>query len=226
MEYVVISLGGSIVVPEEIDVRFLKKFRRLILSQARKGRRFVIIVGGGKTCRKYQGAAKEMANPTQEELDWIGIHSTRLNAQLMHTALRGAAHPLVLRNYNEKVRPNKPVIIACGWKPGWSTDYDAVMWARNFKSHTIINLSDVDYIYDRDPDFHRDARIIRTFAWKDFRKLVGNKWRPGLNVPFDPVASREAQKLSLKIAIMNGRNLRNLESFLDGKPFRGTVIEG
>lgn len=224
-KYVVISLGGSLVVPEEIDVRFLKKFRSLILSHVKKGRKFIIIVGGGRTCRKYQKAAKEITKPTREDLDWIGIHTTRLNAHLLRTIFREEAHPAVLRHYDERIRTKKPVIIACGWKPGHSTDYDSVMWARNFKSQTIINLSNIDYVHDKDPAFHTDAKRIEKISWKEFRKLVGNKWNPGLNVPFDPVASGEAQKLSLRVIIMNGSNLANLENFLNGKAFKGTIIE-
>jgi len=223
--YAIISLGGSLVVPAEIDIAFLKKFRSLIIRQVRKGRKFIIIVGGGKTCRKYQKAAKEITKPVQEDLDWIGIHTTRLNAHLLRTIFRDVAHLVVVRNYNERFKTKKSVIIACGWKPGWSTDYDAVMWARNFKSQTILNLSNIDYVYDKDPAVHRGAKKIRKISWKDFRKLVGNKWDPGLNVPFDPVASREAQKLSLRVVIMNGSNLANLENFLNGKAFKGTTIE-
>ena len=222
---VIISLGGSIVVPDEIDVPFLKDFRSLILSRVRKGQRFIIIVGGGRTCRKYQKAAKEITKQTAEDLDWIGIHSTRLNAQLMHSILREACHPLVLRDYNEKINTSDSVIIATGWKPGHSTDFDAVMWARNFKARTILNLSDVDYVYTADPKFDKSAKPVRKISWRDFRKLVGNKWDPGANKVFDPVAAAGAQKLSLKVVIMNGRNLSNLEDFLSGKSFKGTIIE-
>jgi len=225
-DFVIISLGGSIIIPEEIDIQFLKKFRQLILRQVKKGQRFIIIVGGGRTCRKYQNVAKEITKPTHEDLDWIGIHTTRLNAHLLRTIFREIAHPAVIRHYNEKIHTKKNVIIAAGWKPGHSTDYDATMWAKNFKSQTVLNLSNIDYVYDKDPKYHKDAKRFERVSWKDFRKLVGNKWDPGLNAPFDPVASREAQRLGIKIIIMNGRNLANLENFLNGKNFKGTIIEG
>ena len=224
--WVVISLGGSLVVPEEIDVHFLKKFRSLILSHLKRDSRFIIIVGGGKTCRKYQNAAKKVTKLAPEDVDWIGIHSTRLNAHLLRTIFRGVAHPVIIKNPTERIRTGKKVIIAAGWKPGRSTDYDAVLLARNFKSRTILNLSDIDYVYDKDPDLDKNAKPIKKISWKDFRKIVGSKWDPGLNKPFDPVASREAQKLGLRVAIMNGRDFGNLENFLGGKEFTGTTIEG
>ena len=61
-------------------------------------------------------------------------------------------------------------------------------------------------------------------SWDDFRKLVGDKWDPGLNMPFDPIASKEAETLSLKVAIINGKNLESFENFLDNKSFVGTLI--
>ena len=224
-ERIVISLGGSIIVPEEIDVPFLRRFRSLIIRHVKKGRKFIIIVGGGRTCRKYQAAAKDISKATREDLDWIGIHTTRLNAHLLRTMFRDIAHPVVIRHYDEKIHSQKPVIIGAGWKPGWSTDYDAVMWAKNFKLRAVLNLSNIDYVYDKDPKYHRDAKRFERISWKDFMRLVGSKWISGLNLPFDPIASKEAQRLGLKVVIMNGRNLANLESFLDGKKFKGTIIE-
>ncbi|MEM5812091.1 MAG: UMP kinase [Candidatus Aenigmatarchaeota archaeon] len=224
-EFFVISLGGSLIVPEGIDTDFLKQLRSLILNQIKKGRRFIIITGGGKTARNYQNAASEIAYLHREDLDWLGIHSTRLNAHLLRTIFRNVSHPAVIKNPTKPVRTKKPVIIAAGWKPGCSTDYDAVLLAGRFKAKTILNLSNIDYVYTSDPKKDNSAEPIEKISWKEFRKIVGNKWEPGLNAPFDPVASREAQKLGLKVVIMNGRDFKNIENFLSGKKFKGTVIE-
>ncbi len=221
---VVISLGGSLVVPDEIDVPFLRKFRKFILNQTRKGRRFIIIVGGGKICRKYQKAAANVANLDPEDLDWLGIHSTRLNAHLLRTILRSHTHPAIIKNPAKKPDFKEDILIAAGWKPGFSTDYDAVLLAKQFGSKTVINLSNIDYVYDKDPQKYKKAKRFAALSWTEFRKIVGDKWDPGLNVPFDPAASREAQHLGMKVLITNGKDLRNIEQFLDGHPFRGTLI--
>ena len=42
-ETIIISLGGSLIVPDNIDIDFLKDFKKLILSQVEKGKKFVII---------------------------------------------------------------------------------------------------------------------------------------------------------------------------------------
>ncbi len=223
-ELVILSLGGSIIVPDGVDVPFLRSFRELILKHARKGRKFIIISGGGKVCRRYQKAASEITKLTRDDLDWLGIHATRFNAHLLRTIFRDHAHPRVIKDPSERIRFRESILIGAGWKPGCSTDYDAVLMARNFKAGKLINLSNIDFVYDKDPKYHRDAKPIKEMSWGDFRKLVGDRWDPGASHPFDPVASKEAEKLGLEVAIMNGKRISNLDSYLSGKGFRGTVI--
>ncbi len=224
MNEIIISLGGSLIVPDKLDIEFLKKFRGLVLSHVKKGKRFIIICGGGRTAREYQHAASAVTELTRDDLDWLGIHSTRLNAHLLRTVFRKEAHPVIIKNPNKKIQTSRPVIIASGWRPGCSTDYDAVLLAKNYRAKTIINLSNIDYVYDKDPAKHKDAKPLKEIKWEDFRKLVGDKWDPGLNAPFDPVASKEAHRLGLEIIIMNGSRPENLDNYLNGKGFKGSVI--
>ena len=84
-------------------------------------------------------------------------------------------------------------------------------------------MSNIDYVYDKDPKKSSDAKPIEIISWKEFRKMVGSKWTAGLNAPFDPIAAKEAEKLGLKVNII-GKNLRNLESCIKGKEFKGTII--
>ncbi len=222
---IVISVGGSLIVPEDIDSKWLIEFKQFIDKSISKGYKFIIITGGGKTARKYQNAAREITGLTSDDLDWIGIHSTRLNAHLIRTIFRKQAHPKIIKNPNEKINFKEKVLVAAGWKPGFSTDCDAVLLAKNFKVKKVINLSNIDYVYDKDPRKYSDAQIIKDISWKDFRKIVGSKWDPGLNAPFDPIASKESEKLKLEVAIMNGKNLDNLENYLNDKEFIGTIVK-
>jgi len=116
------------------------------------------------------------------------------------------------------------ILVAAGWKPGWSTDYDAVEIAVKFGAKTVINLSNITYAYDSDPKENPDAKPLKRVGWKQFRGIVGDTWMPGLNKPFDPVASRIAQKHDLNVVIMDGKNIDNLHSYLQGEDFVGTVI--
>ena len=220
---IIISLGGSLVVPKEISIEFLKGFRRLVLDNI-KDKKFIITVGGGKICRDYQKAASAIIDIDKEDLDWIGIHTTRLNAHLLRTIFRDYAHPKVIKDPNEEIEFNEDILIAAGWKPGWSTDYDAVLLAKNFNVNTIINLTNVDYAYDKDPNKFGDAKIIKEISWSEFSKVVGNEWNPGKNLPIDPIATKEARKLKLKVIITNGNIMGNLKNILEGREFKGTII--
>ncbi len=221
---IVISLGGSIIIPDKIDVEFLKGFKKLIINFVEKGNKVIIVCGGGKTARLYQNAASKISGLRIDDVDWMGIHATRLNAQLVKTLFLGDVHEFVIHDPNDKIEFKEHVLIAAGWKPGWSTDYDAVLLAKNFDVKTVINMSDISYVYDKEPKNNHDARPIKEMSWKELRKLVGNKWDPGLNVPFDPIAAKEGERLGLKVVILKGTDLNNLKKFLDGKEFNGTVI--
>jgi len=221
----VISLGGSLINPGEIDTEFLKKFRALVLSQIKKGSRFILITGGGKLCRNFQDALVKIANPTKDDLDWLGISSTWLHADLVRLMFGKLSHPLIIKDPNHKVKFKEKILLAGGWMPGRSTDDDAVRLAKIYGATTVINLSNIDYVYTKDPRKFKDAKMIKEISWADFRKIVGNKWDPGKNLPFDPTAAKLAEKNKLKVIIANGKNLPNLKNILEGKSFKGTVIE-
>jgi len=222
---VVISIGGSIVVPKTgIDVEYLKKFRATINELIKQKRRFVIVVGGGHTARAYQQAASSIVKLNPEDVDWIGIHSTRLNGHLLRALFRDVALHRVVKDPTKPVRWTEPVLIAAGWKPGWSTDYVAVRLAHKFKAQQIINLTNIDAVYDKDPSRFDDAEPYDVLSWSDFRKLVGDKWSPGMNAPFDPIASKLAQKWGMEVTIAAGKDLKNLKNILTGKKFKGTRI--
>jgi uridylate kinase len=220
-------LGGSLIVPKTgFDIIFLKKFKNFVLKRIRLGERFIIVCGGGNTARVYQEGVKAVSELTSEDVDWIGIHSTRLNAHFMRTIFRKWAHPVVVKNPTIKLKWKSPILIAGGWKPGWSTDYDAVKLAELYGAKQVINLSNVEYVYDKDPNKFNDAKRIENINWKDFRKIVGNKWIPGANLPFDPIASKEAQKDGLTVAIIKGDNLEEIVKVINGgEKIVGTIIK-
>ncbi len=221
----IISLGGSLIVPDEVDYEFIKKFRKLIFRKVKKGNKFIIMCGGGELNRKYNDAAKKVRKLKNSELDWIGIYATRYNAQLMRILFDDLVCKETITNPHRKIVTNKPIIIGSGYKPGWSTDYDTVYVAKTYGIGNLVNLSNIDYVYDNDPKKYKNAKPIENISWKDFRKIVGNKWKPRMNSPFDPIASREAEKLGIEVAILNGKKLKNFENYLDGKIFAGTVIK-
>lgn len=221
MDTLVISLGGSIIVPGEIDTVFLNRFREIILKLDQT--RFLIICGGGTICRKYQNVAEKIAPVTKADLDWIGIQATRLNAELVRSMFGSMAYDKVIHDPDERINTDKRVIIGAGFEPGSSTDLRAVQLAERFGAAQVINMSNIDYVYSDDPKKNPHAEHLTSISWFDFRRLVGDEWNPGLNMPFDPIASRAAEAIGLKVVII-GNNVGNLEKLLKGEPFRGTTI--
>lgn len=228
---IVISLGGSIVHPRagEINTFFLKKFREIILKFLGKGFRFIIIVGGGKICRVYQNAASEIIKkPTDEDKDWLGIHSSRLNAHLLRTIFRKEAYPVILDDPHKPIENHWRLLIASAWRPGWSTDYVSVLLAKRFKITEIINAGNIPFVYSKDPSKHKDAKIFEKISWQDYRKLIPARWTPGLSTPFDPIASKLAQKTKIRVFVLDGTDIKNFEKAISADPltggFRGTII--
>lgn len=225
---IILSLGGSLVIPNGgIETKFLSEFNVFIRKKIASGRRFFIVVGGGAIARLYRDAGQKVIGEiTNIDLDWLGIHATRLNGHLLRTIFQDIAHPRIVENYNKKLYNLKePLVIAAGWKPGWSTDYCAVLLAREYECNMIVNMTNIPKVYNKDPNKEKDAKPLDHVSWSDFIKLVGNVWSPGSNSPFDPVASKLASNMGLKVVVLDGRNISNLEKAIEGKQFTGTVIE-
>ena len=230
----VLSVGGSIVVPEKPDTDFLCKFIAMIRNWLNEDsqRRLILVVGGGGPARIYQNAYREIvsasdgASSDSSEADWIGIMATRLNAQLLKAALGDLCPQEVVYNPTTVDEFNGRILVAAGWKPGFSTDNDAVLLAERFNADTVVNLSNIEKVYTDDPRTNPDAKPIDSISWAEFRKMVGDDWTPGKNTPFDPIASKKAQDLNLTVICAAGKNIENIRSILDGKQFEGTEIKG
>jgi uridylate kinase len=223
---IVLSLGGSLVVPAAgIDTEFLKNFRHAIMPFVEAGQRFIIVVGGGITARMYMNAAKAVAPLEEEDMDWLGIHSTRINGHLLRAIFRHESYPVVIKNPSRPTpRWTEPLLIAAGWRPGRSTDYIAVRLARRHHAQTIINLSNIERVYSKDPNKHADAVPFDEISWKEFRNIVGTKWQPGSSAPFDPIASTWAHRWNMKVIVARGSDFHNLKNILQDKKFIGTTI--
>jgi uridylate kinase len=228
----VISLGGSLIAPDKVDVAFLRSFRKAVLEhlEGEAERRVILVCGGGGPAREYQGAYRAVLSdsapgePDAEAQDWLGIAATRLNAELVRFLFQPfCPQPVVQDPTAVSVFPGR-VLVAAGWKPGFSSDYDAVLLARRFQAETLVNLSDVARVYSADPRTDPAARPLDRLRWAELQALVGTTWEPGRKVPFDPVATAEAARAGLRVVVAAGRNIDNLKKILSGREFEGTVV--
>ncbi len=224
---IVLSLGGSLIVPEKIDVRYLKGFKKTILKNTNKYK-FIIVCGGGNTARKYISALKEVG--INEKLQSLaGISATRMNARFMNYFFNinpehGIPHTMrILKKYIKKRD-----VVFCGaleYKPNQTSDSTSAEIARKFRT-IFINLTDVSGLHDKNPKEFKNAKFIPEISWGDFNKIVDKiKFKPGQHFVLDQSASKIIMKNKIVTYIL-GKNMNHLDNLLKNKKFKGTIIKG
>ncbi|MDD3903098.1 MAG: UMP kinase [Sphaerochaeta sp.] len=223
----VISLGGSIIAPDKVDFTFLKQLNENLRTYLKKDkkRKIILVCGGGAPARVYQEALRNIIDDApSEEQDWLGIRATHINGQLVKAMFSDLCTDNLITDPTGHINFKGQVLVAAGWKPGFSTDNDAVILAERFEGKLIINLSNIAKVYTDDPKTNPEAKPLDTISWEEFRLMVGNNWTPGKNTPFDPIASKRAEKMNMKVVCADGRNIQNTMAILNGEEFVGTVI--
>lgn len=226
---IVLSLGGSLIIPKNIDVKFLREFRK-ILNKNTKKYKFVVVCGGGSTAREYIGGLEKenIKNKTFHQ-GLLGISTTRLNARFMtyffgEDANKGIPHDMgevksMLRMYD---------IVFCGalrYAEDETSDGTSAKLANYFKT-TFINLTNVKGLYNKNPTKYKDAKFISKISWKDFHKMAtAQGFKPGQHFVLDQSASKIILKYKIPTYII-GKDLKQINNILNNKKFIGTLIEG
>ena len=220
---IVISLGGSVLYPDKLDVDYIREFEAFIRSFLKQGYKFIIVTGGGRLSRDFQETAKKLTKLTDYDSDWLGIHATRLNAQLLRTVFADVCDHVVIDGPKKIGRMKQPLMFGAGWRPGWSTDYVAVSIAHAHDA-PVVNMGTANFVFSRDPRKYKNAKKFETLTWREYRRLIPKAWKPGLGTPMDPVASALAEESKTVAYILDGRDLKNLANLLRCKPWQGTTI--
>ncbi len=224
MKKVVISLGGSVIVPDKVDHRFLDEFKKVI-SRFSKNNKIVIVTGGGHTAREYISALRrEKLN--ENVYSWVGIATTKLNARLIASYFKNIKKiPDSLKEVKNSLRRRNIVVCgALGFQPGMTSDGDAAQIARYLKADMFINVTNVKGLYDKDPKKYKNAKFILKISFDEFWDIAEHiRFEAGQHFVLDQYAADVIRKSKIKTIILSG--LKNLENCLKGKRFTGTVVE-
>jgi uridylate kinase len=224
---IVLSLGGSVIVPDNFDVGFLRKFKKVIKENYRKYK-FVIVCGGGNIARRYIEALRAAGLP-EIALSMAGISVTRLNARFMtyffgKDANEGIPHDM---KHVENLLTKNDVVF-CGalrYASNETSDGTAAKLAAYFKTN-FVNITNVSGLYTKNPLIFKDAKFIPKTSWKEFFYRVRKiKFKPGQHFVLDQHAARIIRDKRVKTYII-GKDLKNLNNLLNGKKFKGTLISG
>ncbi len=225
MERVVVSLGGSVLVPGEEDALFLADLVALLRSVSRRVRVFAV-TGGGRVARYYIETGRALHVP-EPRLDELGIGITRMNARLLGAALRGRANLEPATSYAEAARLGRrySIVLMAGTRPGHTTDRVSASLARFVGAARIVNATSVDGVYTADPKKDPAARRLDRITFEELVRLTGSGHRAaGPSMVFDPVAARVLARDRIPLSVVRGRDLVSLEAALLGRPFRGTLV--
>jgi|APSaa5957512622_1039677.scaffolds.fasta_scaffold25487_3 uridylate kinase len=224
MKKVVVSLGGSVIVPDEIDYKYLKKFKKLAKGFSRRNK-LVVVCGGGSTARKYidplvrsRAGSKAYAK--------VGIAATRINARLVKNMF-GLDYelPVDLRGVKRLLKKENLIVCgALGAKKGMTSDGNAVEIASSINADFFVNITNVDGLYDRDPRKNKRAKHIPEISYGNFLKMISKiKYKAGQHFVLDQASAKLIKKHKIKTYIVN-EDLRNLKKTLKERRFRGTII--
>jgi len=225
MEKVVVSLGGSVLVPGDDDARYLRELANLLRDLASRVTLFVV-TGGGRVARYYIETGRSLGI-REGMLDEFGIAVTRLNARLLAAVLGPSANREPARTYAEAARlaKGRRIVIMAGTRPGHTTDRVSASLARFVHADRIVNATSVDGVYSADPKEDPRAKLLDRIRFEDLVALSGRGHEAaGPNVVFDPIAARALARDRIPLGVVHGRDLRALRAAVLGEPFHGTLV--
>jgi uridylate kinase len=223
MKTFVISIGGSTIVPDKIQVGFLKQLKKTI-DKLKKNNKLVLVCGGGKTARDYIKAAKELG--ISDSLACLaGIRATKLNATLVSLSIHGNIDMPDSLIQVKKDLDNKNVVVvgALGFQPNMTSDGDAAQIAEYLNAEMFVNLTDVDGLFDKNPKIYDSAKFIPEISFENFWQIASKiEFKAGQHFVLDQSGAEVIRRAKIKTVILKG--LQNLENAILGRKFKGTVI--
>jgi uridylate kinase len=223
MQSIVISLGGSIVLSEEADDKFFKQLVSLLKKFSKKYKIY-LVVGGGKTARIYIQTGRTIGLD-EKTLDKLGIDVTRVNAKFLANMIE-ISNEIIPCTTDEAKKMDNSIVIMGGTSPGHSTDMVGAELAEKTHASKYIIATNVDGVYDKDPNKHNDAKQLKEISVKQLIKEYGTSWdNAGKNTVVDGPALEIIDRANIPTFVLNGKKLDELEKAITNQKFNGTIIK-
>ncbi len=219
------SIGGSILIPENDDAKYIKALADFLAEMSNKVE-LMVVCGGGKVSRYYSDTGRELGGTTYQ-LDEMGIAVSRINAQLLNIALGDASNGKVYLTAEECADNAKigKVSVMGGTEPGHTTDAVAAMIAKAINADRIVNASNVDAVYTDDPRKNPDAKRLTKMSIKELKDIVYDEHDACKSSVFDPLGVKIAMENKIDILMVSGRDLEELRNAILGKEIKGTYVD-
>lgn len=224
MDRVVISIGGSVLVPDE-NPEYIRELAKL-LKDLTKEVEMIVVVGGGKPSRYYATMGRALGG-TDYQLDDICITITRANAGLLAVALGNTAYNGIPTEVKDCVshKTNDNIVVMGGTEPGHTTDAVSAMIAKEWKADRIVNASNVDAVYSDDPRKNPDAERFGKITIEKLKSVVYTDHQAAKSCVFDPLGVKIAMESKIDLFMINGRNFKELKNAILGKDIEGTFVD-
>jgi uridylate kinase len=225
MDSVVISIGGSVLVPNERDADYLKSLADLLIRMSSTHKLYVV-TGGGRIARYYIKTGRELG-AQEHYLDELGILVTRLNAMLLAKVIGDITNYEPVKDIDEALDAGKnfQIVLMGGTVPGHTTDAVSAMLAEKVNALRLVNATAVDGVYDSDPKKNSNAKKFNKMTHAQLVEITSRtQGKAGPTVIFDPKGSEIIARVKIPLFVCHGRDLEALENAILGKDFVGTVV--
>jgi uridylate kinase len=220
---VAIKLSGSIF-SEQRNEDTIKRYAEM-LTDISIDVQPIVIAGGGNIARHYINLARYLGSD-EASLDIMGIEVSRLNAKLLIVALGEQAYSQVPKNLEEVTiaAESGKIVIVGGLHPGQSTNATSALIAEKVRASRFLNATDVDGIYDLDPNISRNAKLLNEITVSECMEILKNgSSMAGTYDLMDIVALKVIERSKIPTRVLRS-DITNIKNAIIGTHHIGTEI--